>query len=323
MECLDNYLGIDGTCGIAPTSNAYITDLEGISLKTMASIESGKWLNAQNMLNQIMRIVGQEAQERIREILGDAIVEDSVETIFAKSFCDEYWDQADGNPGILIEKRPTSLSNLFVSNFYFKSHVSVSGLVVTVTDGVESETHNITAEADEEVTVPINFETLQNSIRITYSSTDGVSDDGVSPYRGSISGRIIHSCSKCENTGTNYLMISGLDFSGNESSEYYGIKADVQLVCNTEKMVCLIARRYPMIFKYMAGVKVAREWAYSDRMNFLALSSKDDAKELALHFDQMQKQLWFDNGSAISRLLRSAEAKCFTCTGVQYSENLP
>ena len=289
----------------------------------MASIETGKWLNAQNMLNQIMRIVGQEAQERIREILGDAIVEDSVESIFAKNFCDQYWDQQDGTPGILYEKRQTALSNLFLSTFYFKSHIAVSGLVITITDGVQSETHTITAEADEEVAVAVNFQTTQNYIRITYSSTAGVSDDGVSPYRGSISGRMVHSCSKCDNTGTNYLMVSGIDFSGNESSEYYGIKADVQLVCNTEKMVCLIARKYPMIFKYMAGVKVAREWAYSDRMNFLALSSKDDAKELAMHFDAMQKQLWFDNGAAISRLLRSAEAKCFTCTGVQYSENLP
>lgn len=324
MECLENFIGLSQSCSdVAPTSGIYLDDFQGITLKQMASTESGKWLSAQNALNNLVRIEANSLKERIREILGDAISETSIESIFSKNFGEDYFDQEDGTPGLRIEKRATKLSHLFISEIHFRSHVEVSGLVITITDGVNPVSYTVDALADEEISVLVNYKSNQTKIDITYSSTAGPSDNGVAPYKDTIHYSNRWGCNKCTNKGTFYIQINGLDFSGQESTSLYGIQADVELRCDQERMVCLIAQHYPMMFATGVVERECREWAMSDRFNISTLGSRDEAGQLAEFYKKEKIQMWFDNGPAISKLLRSAESQCFTCTGIQFHQQVP
>jgi hypothetical protein len=324
MECLLNFIGLSQSCSeIAPTSGIYLDDFQGITLKQMASTESGKWLSAQNALDNLVRIEANSCKERLREILGNVIIETAIESIFSKNFGEDYFPQQNGNPGWRAEKRPTKLSYMFMSNVRFKSHTAAIGLVITITDGVNPVTFTIDTEADEEYSLMVNYSTTQTKIDITYSSTAGPSDEGISPYKGSVPDYQRWGCNKCSNKGTDYIQIHGLDFDGVEKNEFYGIQADVELRCDMERMVCLIARHYPMMFATGVVERECREWAMSDRFNISTLASRDEAGQLAEFYKKEKIQMWFDNGPALTKLLQSAESACFTCTGIQFHQQVP
>lgn len=325
MECLSNFIGISASCTpTASKSGLYIEDFPGFSIKSLSQIEGGKYLTVQAMLNRKLTVVGLQLSDMLSSLLEDVYIEQAADFLISKSFCEDYFYQEDGSPGLRIEKGMTALSLLYVPRIYFKSHIAVSNLVITVSDSSRSEIFTIDALADEEVTIEVNFLSSQRKIDITYSSTDDVSSLGVAPYTQSIGEYHVFDYADCDSCcGHRYLKIHGLDFNGSEKSVYYGIRADIELVCNKEKMVCLIAPQNKTLIFKLTIIEVLKEWIASDRFNFLAMNSKDWAKEQITILNNEIAELWFGNGPGIRNLLMNTEKKCFKCTGYEYKELIP
>lgn len=324
MECLDNFIGISSRCsGPASKSGMYIEDMEGFSIKSLSLIEGGKYLTVQAMIDRKLDVVGQKLVDTISGLLKDVYVETAVESLVSKSFCADYEAQQDGNPGLVIYKFPSSYGKLFVPYLYFKSHTAVTDLHITVTDGVTSQVFEVTAAADEEVSIECGFYTTQRKITITYSSSDSPSDQGVSPYTSDISSwwEYDYNCS-CNPCGCRYMKIRGLDFDGDEKSKYYGLRADVQLLCDKEKMICLIAPTNKTLILNMLAIEVLNEYLATDRMNFLAINKEWAKAKIAELYDRVENH-WIINGDAIRNLIIHSDKKCFTCNGPRYVESVP
>ena len=323
MNCLNNFIGVHNCTDQVSLSNLYLTDLEGISFKSISSIESGKYVTFQNMVDAKMRLVGAKLLDRLSTLLGDVYVEQSMDSMISKNFGETYFSQQDGTPGLRIEKRPTSLSKIYIPRIYFKSHLAID-TTITLSDGVNSESFDVSAGVDEEVTIETRFYSTQLRVDVTYTSTNGPSDDGVSPFTENISpfdAYYYDGCNSC--CGNRNLMIHGLDFTGAEKSVYYGVRADIELICDKEKMICLIAMQNKTIFLYGLGVETLKEWIATDRFNFLAMSSKEWAKEKVIEWANEFERLWFANAQGIKNVLMSKEPKCFTCNGYKYKEIIP
>lgn len=325
MECLSNFIGISAACTpTASKSGLYIEDYPGFSIKTLAQIEGGKYLTVQAMLNRKLTVVGLELSDMLSSLLQGVVIEQAADFLISKSFCEDYFAQQDGTPGLRIEKGMTALSKLYVPRFYFKSHVAVTDLVVTISDAERSETFEVTANADEEVVIECNFLSSQRKIDITYTSSNTPSDSGVAPYTQNIGEYHTFDYSDCDSCcGHRYLKIHGLDFNGSEKSVYYGIRADIELICDKEKMVCLIAPQNKSLIFKMTIIQVLKEWIASDRFNFLAMNSKEWAKEQIAILQSEIADLWFGNGDGIKNLLVNTEKKCFKCTSYEYKELIP
>lgn len=330
MECIENFIGISGRCGGPPSKSLmYIEDIPGFSIKNLSLIEGGKYLTVQEMLNAKLRIVGQELSEYIGGLLGEVYIENSVESLITKNFDEKYIGQDDGTPGLRIEKYPTALSSIFIPYLYFKSAIEVQNLVITVTDGFNPQTFTIDAGAYQEVQIEVNYGTSQRKVDITYSSSVEPSSLGVAPYTCDISVyddyyRRLEGCTPCSgHCPHRYLKVHGLDFDGEESSKYYGIRADIQLVCNREKMVCLMINQNKLIPLYSVAVKVLDEIIWGDRFNFFAMQNKEQAKETKMELLSKISNLWAINGPGILTMLQNSEKKCFHCTGYKYYEQIP
>lgn len=331
MECLKNFIGVSNRCEGTPASKSglYIEDLEGISVKSLANIEAGKYLTVQAMIDAKLRVVGAKMLDTISGMINGITVETAADSLISKSFGEDYFAQANGSPGLKIKKYPTSFSSIFINTLYFKSHTAVVDLDILVDDGVNPQIFTISADADEEVTIECNYSTLQSVVTITYTSDAGPSDLGVSPYTEDISsyGSFYipgsRDCSGCDDCGHRYFVVKGIGFDGSEKSSYYGLRPNVSLVCDREKMVCLLAPMYKTTVLYALGVELVNEWIPSDRLNFLAMGSKEWAKEKSAEWQNKVAQTWFDNSEGIKNLLTHTESKCFKCTGYQYYERIP
>ncbi len=325
MDCLNNAIGISPQCSNVVYPLGYIDELDGISLKSLASVEGGKYLSAQNMVNQKLQIVGSKIKENLGRLLGDTVVEQAVATIIPIQFSEDIITGAYGTPGVRIEKRPTHLTKLYIPFFHFKSATEVTDLVVTISDGQQSVDFSVSAEANEEVSIQCNFSTDQLVVTITYSAADP--SQTIEPYTGNIAPYNYfgcgdcHNCGGCSGEGNYYLKVNSIDFDGELASRYYGLRADVEIVCDTERMICFMMNKNPWLFKYGLGVEIAKESIATDRLNFFAINSKDWWREAMGSWQYEMDKLWNDNGPSILKQLQKHDSSCFTCTGrhVQYS----
>lgn len=315
MDCLNNFIGISAACTqVTPISNQYIEDLEGVSIKSLAAVEGGKYFTAQNLINEKMRVVGNKLVDRLGLLIGDISIEQSTDAIISRGFSEDSLTGSSGNPGLIIEKKASVFTKLFIPRLYFKSATAVSGLDITVDDGHQSQVFIIDADANEEVVIEANFLSGNLQVDVSYPAV-GPSHD-IEPYTGTISPYHRYDCSSCGYGGSHYLKMKGIDFDGEESSSWYGIRADVQLVCDREKMICLVAKRNPMLFLYALGVELANEAIASDRLNFLAMNNRDWWSERGKDWASQFNELWLVNGDGIRSFLQGQDSSCFTCTGV-------
>lgn len=317
MECLKNYIGIARSCSEqSPTSNLFMEDLEGISIKSLASVESGKYLTAQRIIDEKMRVVGNKILDELSNLIGDISIDQSVSEVISHGFKDNFDVNSSGGCGFVIDKKPTVFTNLYLARVYFKSHTAVSDLTLTVTDGYNVKTFSVTAGADEEILVETNYSTTNPSITVSFPA-DSPSQT-VNPYLSDCASFNRFDCNSnaCCGYDSKYLRVRatyGVDFS----NKFYGIRPDVQLVCDREKMVCLISKRNKMMFLYALGVEIAEEAIASDRINIFTTNNKDWWKERAQIWSAKFNESWDVNSGGIRKMLTTADNSCFTCTGMK------
>lgn len=320
MSCIDNFIGVQQGCEVvAPISGFYIEDLPGVSIKNLSQTEAGKYISAKNMVAEKMRIAKGLMQAEMSGILISNSIVESIESIETPFFdTDEIITSGAGTQGLIISKVQTALSNIYIPRFYFKSPEVVVDLVITITDGSNPKTFTISADVDEEVIIESQYSTNQNEVTILYDSSL------YDVYSGTISAFYNYGCGGCcSDCGNSYLRVRGINQAGDEQNSVYGIRADVQMFCDTEKMFCLTLQFNKLAFLYCVGELLMQEAAVSDRLNFLAMSGKEMFAQLAQQFGSKWRELMSQNADAIESYLLKVEKNCFDCKGIQYAHNTP
>jgi hypothetical protein len=115
MKCLENYIGISTSCGDerSPVSGLYIDSYQGISMKSLAAIDS-KYVNAKKMLQDKINLVGHILSARIGDIMATSMVNYAIDSVVSKSFCDKYITGESGNPGMKITKNQSKMAVLLL-----------------------------------------------------------------------------------------------------------------------------------------------------------------------------------------------------------------
>jgi|GEM_PF-3728780 len=318
MKCIDEYIGISQSCEkVVPKSKLYIEDLPGVSLKYMALSESGKYITAKNLVAQKARIAAQLMIAEMNSLMLSNRITTALETINCPFFSDEVIFGA-GSPGLQITKIQTQLSKLYLPRFYFKSSSDVVGLVITVSDGVSPVEFTVSSLAGEEKVIEAQYTSNQNKITITYPS------EGVEAYGGSLGNLCNHCCNGCsDDCGSYYLEVKGIDQAGDVAATYFGIRADIELICDTEKMFCNTLEQNKVIFLYATGEQIMKEASLTDRVNFLALGAKEMFAGLAIEFGAKWRQLFMDTTQSTENYLRQLESGCFNCTSFQNGYSTP
>jgi len=282
--------------------------------------EAGKYISAKNMVTEKFRIAKGLMEAEMSGFLTSINLVHTIESIETPFFTTDTIPVgvSGSNPGLKITKIQTALSQIYVPRIYFKAATDVTDLDIIISDGVQTELFTISAVAGEEVVIDARFVTNQNEVTIIYDSSN------VEAYSGPISSYYNRGCCGCcSDCGSTYLTIRGIDEQSDEANVLYGIRADVQLICDQDKIFCLTLKFNQVAFLYCVGELLMQEAATSDRLNFLAMSGKEMFTQLSQQFGIKWRELILMNSDAIQSYLLRVEKNCFDCKGIQYGFNTP
>lgn len=314
--CYSNFVGLSAKCSnTEPTSGLFVDMLQGISLKKLANITGAENLIAQDLIDEKTQLVFKAMESTGSDFFAGQVMH-SIDSIIGRDFSESIMAGASSIRGAQVEKKRTTLSKLYIERIYFKSATAVEDLVITISDGFNSVTKTIDAGANEEVLIELDYSTSGNKVNITYENSD------VTPYTGDITPWNTYKYDGCVNCGCDGLRVMGRDEDSYLSS-WRGIKVDASVRCDRSKMVCLIAKFQPVAFLYLIGSELMKEAAASDRVNFLTINNKEQAKELSDEFSRIGYGMLADNKIGISEYLQKSESKCFTCNSITYGYSLP
>lgn len=315
--CVNNFIGLSKKCQpTAPTSGLYIDMLEGLSVKNIASFTTGNAINAQALLNEKLELVFLDLKNNFSKVLFDNVVGHSVDSLISPDFDDKSIDGNAQRRGIEIERKRGQLTKLVVERIYVKSASSVSGLVITITDGANPVTRTVDLTADLETLIEINYSTTGNKVNIYFENAD------VLPYVGNIHPYNEFCESDCMSCGCEGLKIRAMAGTSLLTS-YRGIRLDASLQCDTEKMTCLIAQRMSLTVLYMLGIQLLNELVASDRLNFLTVNNKEWAEAKKKEWQEKVDADIYQNARGIQEYIRRAEKECFICNNMSYGYATP
>lgn len=319
MDCLNGFFALSKSCQVElPTSGLYIDSLEGISLKSLSNIVGAEKLTAQKLVDEKTQLIGELLKSGPSKYLFQSVVDHSVDSLISKDFKKDGQLESEAiTRGLRLEKKRGKLTVLKVDRIYFKSATAVTALEITVTDGVNPKVYELTAEANEEIEIEANYSTNGLQIDITYDS------ETVEPYTGTVCPYNTFVDSDCIGCGgCKSLKIRAIEGDGLVLN-YRGIRVDASVMCDREKMVCLIANDQKLPIMYLVGAEILKEWIGSDRINYITINSKEWAEKKIVEWEQKGWELLHENSQGIIKYLKQAEPKCFICQGFKYGFNIP
>lgn len=307
MQCLDNYIGIRAlteNCG-APSSvsGLYLEDLEGLTLSKLASIETGKQMDARVLFAQLLNRAGRQMLEEMKILLMpylrmEASIEGGWLGKFGEATCAESKAELKTCHGRLAR---------FVLEKVRVKFNHTGEVVLTLTDGQHTETKTITTEAGVEQELQWFYVAKTENVTITAP---------VEGYAGTLQGgwKMGERCGDCL-----YRFVC----CNQTTRMACGITVQFTVQCDFEKMLCAALPHLNQPLLLSLGCEVLKEWEASDRLNFLTLHGKEWAAAKHDEWTMKRNEMLNAATQGIARMLQSMDDKCVTCGGYSYGYQHP
>lgn len=318
MDCLKNFFAIRNVCAgatpVVPRSGLYIEMLEGISVKSVANIESGKYATAVNLIDEKIQFAGIQLSEAVKKILYPDLVSGLVSESFeggefysSINHTDVYHTSGGNDCGVRIRKMKSALTRLRIPYVHLLANSDVTGKILYVVDGSREFTASIPdMKAGEEIKMLIDYTAKTDDVYIKWDASDISPANGISYGIEGPAG-----CQTCNNSSMEWLSVRG--WNNGETSQLWGIRPFVVAECDMDYALCLILQKIKLPFLYLVGAEILKEFIATDRANYFAINSKDWAREKIVEWQSYAEQQLLHEKHGIKNFLMQIDSKCFTC----------
>jgi len=310
MACFDDFMTYRGS-GITPTSGIYVNDLYGIQLVKADAIANTDYATGVEFINTKIRLAIVYVSLELKRYVMPYFKLNSVIGHYLGGEFDHdltYHSSVAADRGIRIDIRESTLSQILINRVTVLAN-SAGAFNVVVTDGEETTNYAVTLVAKEIQDVEINQYCNQQRVYITIDNTS------LRPAKGKAN-------MSCCGDDYNILSVTGWTGSG-LTSNHYGIRADVSVICNPINLFCLIKDYLALPVLYRFGIEFVREVQESDRLNFFTLLNRTAAQELEERYQEDYKESMKDISRTLPVLLRKLDDYCIICNQAKYVEKVP
>lgn len=324
MECARGFIGIRAACSpTTPASGLYIEDLEGIDVPRIQDVNSGKWKDSEQAVEEKLLHAARLVLEEVRMGLEPIWIPELIlETGIGGKFDASGFSTPGATPhGLRVRMVNNSIRVVRLNEIFLEFEDDFSE-IITVTDGITTVTFNdaeeVIAPAGIRSRLEINFTSSTGIVEITYPGS------GIRPRTGSTSETYLpRDCGHCGSSGYEAFTVRGYS-NGTETTELYGIAARISVECAIEKALCLVLHHLKMPILYRLGIELLKEWEASSRMNFMTIHSKDWAKEKRAEWEEITyPRLMNSLLPGVGVWLKRVDKNCLNCGGLTYGYSHP
>lgn len=326
-SCIDNIIGVKNPCDTEVTeslSGYFITDYPGITLQSAANIADEKTKSGYEYLKDLVRRAMLRLNNDILMYINTEFITNSIKasTWETGTFEYPYTTVAAGDAniqrGLYFRKKDLTckLYKMFLENIRIFSAETVTTTLKIIDVGHTEYAPTINLVADEIKEFDLNIVLQGNECIISLPGNIEVYHNKPSCGIG-CGGSPISDC----------VAVNGyMDNADLQSSEAYGIEADVLCKCDFSKLICEMAndKIIGQAAYELCGAMFYDEMTKTNRMNYLTIYKGEELANQASAGFSMYKQTLNNAFAGFERYLAKKDAGCgcIECEGASILSNV-
>lgn len=317
--CLNKIISIRGCDDETSLSGFDLFDLPGISLPMAASIADPGYVQGKALLKDKRRLALLKIKNDLMKFLhAHGFIANLFSSLWRSG---EYRSRiveagtAGEYRGLIFYtkqegKKACNLRRMFIPAVYVKSNHS-GDTILTIVDGPNEYDYDITLYAGKTVKVNVNFRAEYEDVMILLPSDIEVYS--ADPY-----------CD-CPDKKSDCVKVLGINNNVTNTSETYGITADVQCECDYDLLLCSLASKGLMgeVVLYKTGVEIMDERLKTERLNYFTTYGHDEAKSILREWEGKYGDAWNTLIAALPQTLPQIDGcGCLSCGGTKIRANI-
>lgn len=319
MGCFDNYIGILDSD--TASANLWIRML-GISRAQGAGTANDHYANGEALLRDILKRSVEMVKDEVKAYLYPYFKFNTIlsEVRSGVYDTDTFLPASATNRGLKIEKTcyNSRFSKLYVKRIKLLSSTTCAGVHVYIKDGTQTTTKHADLVGNVPYELILDYKAINDIIYIVADNTAVTMCSTEISYNISVCG-----CGHgCANNSSQFIDIDGWNGSA-ESSQHYGIIADVSVICDEDELMCMLAMniRFPVFWKM--GAETIREAQMTDRLNYYTLTQDTETLQTKFgYFEAKYKSAMESFAASVPALMCNIDRFCVQCNTTRYQETV-
>jgi hypothetical protein len=325
ISCFTNLVGLRPGYGTTPTSNLYLSQLTGITIKAADAATNEEQQSGFALLQEKIDFAGEHVKADIRAFLQDKM---KLDNLIESDTVGQYKDdmatvasEAGQYKGVQLRFEDYGHAELHINSIslYVQTSGDIDVKIFDLVTGTLLDTISVTAVANEIVEVLVNkvYKAKHRRLNLFIGYNATVASYATTTYYGSV-------CSSCGGNASFYrcrdlhmylravkVPTAGAVQNTNLTAitNTAGLSVTYSLVCSAEGLMCNLANALAFAIQHKAGSLIMEELVFSKRLNSIVTLHGKDHRELADMYDARYE-------SAMDKLLKNITLPkdiCYRC----------
>lgn len=321
LNCIDNIVVLDNSCGVTPLSGLYLIDAPEISTLNLARTATEKDISGKALANRILTNAGVMVRNDMLSVLAanqmllDVTDKKHETTKFTPTTT---ISAAAKERGLVLYKKDqygfrNSIKKTVITKIQIYSLTTVNDVPVYIHDtGLKeaiTSTYSIDLVADEITEVTVNYEVLGAQATVSMDCTNVATASGYLTCFVGCNGTAPNDCGYTK--GYNNGSIGG--------KESYGIGIEFRCECDYDRILCNLAKTsLGKIIWQKARIMLMQEHLSSNRLNDWIIYNREEIKDYHLpKLEQEYNTDWSVFVKSLPALLKQYNGDCIVCNGIR------
>lgn len=321
--CFRDFILVRESCknGRVSTSNLYIEDLEGLSLKRVANIADARYKNGEDLaLDKVAQAIRQ-VQSQILALLNQQGV--TMPQGFAArefvSLSSNYHAPSVAKRGVRVvrAKAQSPFSSFVVETLTLKSNTTGAHTIELLDESrAVLESRTVDLIAGQAATVPVNWKLFNPAFYVVFNQPNAT------PAKGAAQGSSAGCCGSqytYSDARNRWFFVQGWDGT-QASAEAFGIGLRGNIQCELENLLCYLLPYVANAVLWLAGVGILNECLATPRQNYFTILGEDWAREKRDEWQAKADQDLERLLPAHIQSLKNRDSLCIVCDKLRAAE---
>lgn len=331
MECLNKLVGYESAC--VETGAIYLLNqLPSISINMGANIANSDRQTAKAVFRNAIDLAARQVSALVVQNLNGVIVPSVLDNEFLcrppQTLQEITWTNPLDNSGqigvrLLFDER-SELQDAYIRKLrVLVKNAGTFVMTITEQDGTFTSNSYTFLASPNFNEIQLDYKCKTKVVIVSFDKSSGVVLGGFKCYETTKKGCGCGGGGSSANPQDNKIARMYGYNSTNSSSfgdTIFGIQPQIQIECNSDKLVCMYANSLAQAVLYLAGVNLIQESLTSDRINYTTLNSLEDKRELSKQWTSFANQIIKKIGYDIQFASSNIKDACIVCQGISSSE---